>query len=323
MSRSALVTIRWSKTKLPLSAPATRRSEGSQRRRSGWVNICSAAVLGRHRGRDPEPERVEVAVERVGLALGGLAAARAGRRRRSRGARPAGCPRRSARCRAAAPPAAPHGHRHGAAALAVDDRDRRAPVALARDREVGGAVARRLARARPAAGRAVAGAARRPRSARRRAAIAASASSTAGMPSAAVGPKRASTSGETSTGSSLAAGPGERGAGVDHRHRRGVAGAALPAARAQLVELLARPPSSAGPALDLGVARREQDEARLARPRRACGREDGQRRRRRRRRGRARPRRCGRGCSAGSSSESSSQFSQPLEVARRSPRGRA
>ena len=46
MSRSALVTTRWSKTKLPLSLPATRRSEGSHLRRSGWVNISSARSSG-------------------------------------------------------------------------------------------------------------------------------------------------------------------------------------------------------------------------------------------------------------------------------------
>ena len=93
--------------------------------------------------------------------------------------------------------------------------------------------------------------------------MSASASSTAGMPSAAVGPKRASTSGETKTGSSLAAGAGDRGAGVDHRHRAGVAGAPLPAARAHLLELLAGR-LVADPGVDLGVARREQDEARQA-----------------------------------------------------------
>ena len=63
------------------------------------------AVLGRDRGRDPEPERVEVAVERVGLALGGARRSAGSRRRRSRGARPAGSPRRSARGRAAGRPA--------------------------------------------------------------------------------------------------------------------------------------------------------------------------------------------------------------------------
>ena len=78
MSRSALVTTRWSKTKPPLSPPATSRSEGSQRLQVGVGEHLLGAVLRRHRRRDPEPERVEVAVERVGLALGRLAAARAG-----------------------------------------------------------------------------------------------------------------------------------------------------------------------------------------------------------------------------------------------------
>ena len=107
MSRSALVTTRWSKTKPPLSAPATRRSAGSHRRRSGCVEHLLLAVLGRHRGGYPQPQRVEVAIERVGLALRRLAAPRAGERRRSRGARRAGCLRRSARCHAAGAPAAP------------------------------------------------------------------------------------------------------------------------------------------------------------------------------------------------------------------------
>ena len=46
MSRSALVTIRWSKTKPPESPPATSRSAGSHSCRSGWVNICSARASG-------------------------------------------------------------------------------------------------------------------------------------------------------------------------------------------------------------------------------------------------------------------------------------
>ena len=64
-------------------------------------------VRGRHRGRDPEPERVEMAVEGVGLALRRLAAAGALGVDEVRDARPAGCPPRSARCRAAGRPAAP------------------------------------------------------------------------------------------------------------------------------------------------------------------------------------------------------------------------
>ena len=107
MSRSALVTTRWSKTKPPLSPPATRRSAGSHSFRSGWLNICSARSSRRHRGRDPEPERVEVAVEGVGLALGRLAAPGAGDVDEVGALGRAGCPRRSGRCRAAAPPAGP------------------------------------------------------------------------------------------------------------------------------------------------------------------------------------------------------------------------
>ena len=41
MSRSALVTVRWSNTKLPLSDPATTRSQGSQARRSSSARMCS------------------------------------------------------------------------------------------------------------------------------------------------------------------------------------------------------------------------------------------------------------------------------------------
>ena len=94
MSRSALVTIRWSNTKLPLSEPATTRSEGSQWRRSASAKISSSGALApraRHAHRHPQPQRVEVAVERVGLAPGGPAAAGAGRLRRTPRARPAGC----------------------------------------------------------------------------------------------------------------------------------------------------------------------------------------------------------------------------------------
>ena len=223
-------------------------------------------VLRRHRGRDPEPERVEVAVEGVGLPLGGLAAARAldvdevgplGERVALPG-----------RLDVAGQD---HGqildrHRHRAAARAVDDRDRRAPVALATDREVRGAVALRLARLdRRRAGRRRAAAARGTR-----AAIASSASSTAGIPRTAVGPKRASTIGETKTGSSPPPGAVERGAGVDHRHRRDVAGAALPAAGAQLVELRADL-VVLGPALDLGVARARRGRSGPRATASACG----------------------------------------------------
>jgi hypothetical protein len=46
MSRSALVTIRWSKTNPPESPPATSRSAGSHSFRSGCVNICSERASG-------------------------------------------------------------------------------------------------------------------------------------------------------------------------------------------------------------------------------------------------------------------------------------
>ena len=98
--------------------------------------------LGWHRGGHPEPERVEVAVEGVGLALGRLAAARAGdvdelgalgqRVALARRLDVARQHHRQVLARAPAP----------ARSLAVDDRDRRSPEALAGDREVGGAVAR-------------------------------------------------------------------------------------------------------------------------------------------------------------------------------------
>ena len=42
MSRSAFVTMRWSNTKLPLSEPATTRSDGSQWRRSASARISSS-----------------------------------------------------------------------------------------------------------------------------------------------------------------------------------------------------------------------------------------------------------------------------------------
>ena len=136
MSRSALVMTRWSKTKPPLSAPATRRSAGSHRRRSGWANIFSARSSGGTRAGYPQPQRVEVAVEGVGLALGRLAAHGAGDIDEvgALGERIA-FPGRLDVARQA------HrqlldGDRHRPASLAVDDRDRRPPVALAGDREV-------------------------------------------------------------------------------------------------------------------------------------------------------------------------------------------
>ena len=151
MSRSALVTIRWSNTKLPLSEPATSRSEGSHWRRSSSAKISSSGRSrssgGTHAGihsqsaskwqssvsvsrRAGPPHRGQVGLHEV-LAL----------RQRVAGARWFEVEGQQ------------HGqlllgHGHGAAGLAVDDRDRRAPGALAGDREVVGAVAHRRAQAR-------------------------------------------------------------------------------------------------------------------------------------------------------------------------------
>ena len=159
MSRSAFVTIRWSKTKLPLSDPATTRSEGSQWRRSGEREDLLERLLARlrrHARGHPQPQRVEVAVERVGLALGRAAAQRAGAfdELSQLGQRVAGAGRRDVERQQ-------HRQlllrqRHRAVLLAVDDRDRRAPRALARDREVLGLVADGRARLRTR-GRLVAG----------------------------------------------------------------------------------------------------------------------------------------------------------------------
>ena len=106
------------------------------------------AVLGRDRGRDPEPERVEVAVEGVGLALGGAAALRAldVDEVRALGQR-VPFPGRHEVAREDDRQVL-LGDRDRSALLAEDDRDRRSPGALARDREVVGAVAGRLAGAR-------------------------------------------------------------------------------------------------------------------------------------------------------------------------------
>ena len=71
------MTIRWSKTKPPESPPATSRSAGSHLLRLGVGEHLRRPVLRRQRRRDPEEERVEVAVEGVGLALRRRAALRA------------------------------------------------------------------------------------------------------------------------------------------------------------------------------------------------------------------------------------------------------
>ena len=122
-----------------------------------------------------------------------LAAPADRRRRRSRGARPSGLPSAG---RGDVPRQHDRqvrlGHRHRAAGLTEDDRDRRAPGALARDREVVGAVALRLAGARHRLGGRRLPVLRPPllRSSTRsmRAGESRSDSSTTGMPKAAVGP---------------------------------------------------------------------------------------------------------------------------------------
>ena len=103
------------------------------------------AVLRRHARRQPQPERVEVAVQRVGLPPRRPAAGGAGRLHEllQLGQRIAGAGGAQVERQQHGQLLAGHGHR--AALLAVDDRDRRAPGALARDREVEGAVAHGLA----------------------------------------------------------------------------------------------------------------------------------------------------------------------------------
>ena len=103
---------------------------------------------------------------------------------------------------------------------------------------------------------------------------------------------------------------GDRGAGVDHRHRGGVAGAALPAARAQLVELRGDPGS---PVQRSTSGWRGESSTKRASPTASrCGVKTVERRPRGRS-GRARPRRCARGCSAG--------FSARARPSSRSARG--
>ena len=113
-----------------------------------------ALALARgHACRHPEPQRVEVAVQRVGLPARGPAADRAARVDELihlcegvAGARGPDVQRQQHRQLIT-------GHRNGAALLAVDDGNRRAPGALARDREVKGAVAHGGPRALDGAGR--------------------------------------------------------------------------------------------------------------------------------------------------------------------------
>ena len=223
MSRSALVTTRWSKTKPPLSPPATRRSAGSHLRRSGWVNICSARSSGGTaagtQSQSASKWQSRVSVSRLaGSPQRGHSTSTKSGRSASGLPSPVGgdVARQDHRQVGLAGPAPGRSSGSGRSGSACP----RSAGGRSRSRWRGSASPR--ARPRPAprrpsallgggpgpATRSTAGGDRR-----------ASASSTAGMPSAAVGPKRASTSGETKTGSSLPPGPGDRCAGVDHRHR--------------------------------------------------------------------------------------------------------
>ena len=277
MSRSALVTTRWSKTKPPLSLPATSRSDGSHSCRSGWVNICSSRSSGgtaagtQSQSASKWQSRVSVSRLAAPPQLRALDVDEVG----ALGQRVPFAGRLDV--------ARQHdrqvllGNRDRAALLAVDHRDRRAPGALARDREVVGAVAGRLAGALD----------RR----RRRPASSSSRSGTVdplepggdvavglvdGGDAERGGRAEAGVDQRRDDDRQLApVGAGDRGAGVDDRDRAGVAGAPLPAARAHLLELLAHP-LVADPGVDLGVARREQDEARQA-GELAVRREDGER----------------------------------------------
>ena len=77
MSRSALVTIALVEDEAAAVAAGDEPLGGQPLPQVGVGEHLLVAVLGRDRRRDPEPERVEVAVEGVGLALGGAAAPRA------------------------------------------------------------------------------------------------------------------------------------------------------------------------------------------------------------------------------------------------------
>ncbi len=272
MSRSALVTTRWSKTKPPLSLPATRRSDGSHSRRSGWVNICSSRSSGgtaagtQSQSASKWQSRVSVSRLAAPPQRGQATSTKSGRSASGLPS-PVGCEvarqhHRQVLLR----------HRHRAALLAVDDRDRRAPVALARDREVVGPVARRLAGALGRGGR------RSPRPSSVGAAAASTRSIRAAMPRSA-----SSIGGDAERGGRPeagvderrdddrqlpAAGADDRVAGVDQRHRAGVAGAALPAARAQLAPAARGPPDRRPRRRPRGGAARAE---RSWPARRACG----------------------------------------------------
>ena len=274
MSRSALVTIRWSNTKLPLSEPATSRSEGSHWRRSSSAKISSQRALalargGTHAGihsQSASKWQSSVSVSRRAgpPQLGQVVCTKSSRSASGLpvpvGLRSSGQQHRQLLL----------GHGHGAALLAVDDRDRRAPGALAGDREVVGAVAHRRATAgrrrsaaplrRPSLGVVHLAAQPLARSARRcgraRGCRARRSRRSARRPRA-----RSAPAGLAGRGG------GQRTAGVDQRDLLGVARVALQAAGAQLLELLEHA-GIGDPALDLGVLGRDRDEARLRRARR-------------------------------------------------------
>ncbi len=110
--------------------------------------MCSSSARARrrHAHRNPQPQRVEVTVERVGLARRTPAARGAGGLHEvlALGQRVAGTGRRQVEWQDHRQLLARD--RHRPAALAVDDRDRRAPGALPGDREVVCPIAHRLAR---------------------------------------------------------------------------------------------------------------------------------------------------------------------------------
>ena len=284
MSRSALVTMRWSNTKLPLSEPATTRSQGSQcaqvLQREDLLQRLARARPGHAHGH-PQPERVEVAVERVGLAarpgppqLGQVVSTNSSR---SASGLPVPVGRDVERQQHRQLLARARARRRSR--LAVDDRDRRSPRALAGDREVVGAIAHRRARSAPPVGRAASVRGARPRSAarsplapspaarsatRRRQQGARRSARRCGRaresPSTAVAPKRPSTTGEISTGSGS---PPAARAGVRPVSISGIASASR--------ELRSRPPERSSsrrsrtrgspPSVDVGVLGRDQHEA--------------------------------------------------------------
>ena len=263
--------MRWSNTKLPLSEPATRRSEGSHWRRSASAKISSSDSSRSSGGTDAGTHSHSASKWQSSVSV----SRRAGPSQRGQlvlhelaRARRAGC-----RCRSGAGPAA---------AAPAAARAARAPCRTARSRRSGsacprsaGARSRSRTRdsARPAracggrgapwrrgsaaSSRALARSARLgPRADRSRVAARSPhrCGRATGIPSTTVGPKRESTSGETSSGSLEPSGAVEHAPGVDHRDRLRLAGAALPAARAQLLELLvdARSPTPTRPPLGGG-----------------------------------------------------------------------